>query len=307
MKTPPKILLLTLPFLWVGCSSLESDYRSAAQQDRASAWNYFLKNHPGSKYDQQAKDKLMQAEYRDACNKKSTWALRKFARDYPSTTYAAEATKRLEALERDDQQAWERAKSTGTYEAYYSYLLAPPAGAHRVDAMRSANGALTNLALAAVQNDRTRIHRGADFPTNLFSALELREAFPREGMTHSVNRAIGVPGGERSLDRTKEVVGPIYAKQSSAMNAPYYKVSSSKQPGLAVRFYQYAGFLAADKLVLEVRGSTPAPEPDALGRRTISIPLEKMSWQIFGSGIAIIDNGPNVEVYCFGRAADLFQ
>jgi len=116
------LVLLSLCFL-VGCSTIQSKWSQASQQNTISAYEGFLAKYTNSSYDSQAHERLNELyalrDYNTANKANTIDAYSKFLEKYPNSKQASEAKQNLNnLLEKKD---WEETKILNTKESYQSF------------------------------------------------------------------------------------------------------------------------------------------------------------------------------------------
>ena len=111
-----KWLILFLIFSSAGCVTIKADWEKAQKIDTANGYEEFLKNHPKSEFEENARTSLITKRWEETQSIDTISAYKRFLDKYPDNEYAAiikariaEISRQQEKAERLRQEAMERA------------------------------------------------------------------------------------------------------------------------------------------------------------------------------------------------------
>ena len=115
--------LFIIPML-VGCDTTNKDWETAKNTSTIVGLEGFLKNHPNSQYDLEARTLLEKLEWENISKEKSASKVSAFLKKYRDGHFYNEAQSLLETLE------WDNAKKLNSIDGYKEFLTKYPDSSH---------------------------------------------------------------------------------------------------------------------------------------------------------------------------------
>lgn len=204
-------LILALAMLASGCAGRA--WRSTLSEDTPAAYHRYLREHPDSKYADQARARLAFVRVR---SKPSPQAFEKFRKDFPDSALVEELRPHVE------EAFFEQARAWGTGDAYRRFLESFPHGTHAA----RARGNATYLEARGFSGDLSRLAAfAAEHPASDFAAeaersvasvgLRGRSSFDRVGLVIDV--PADVPSAGRLVRLFAERAREAYRQSGIAL------------------------------------------------------------------------------------------
>ena len=123
-----RICFITATLLLAGCTSVDSRWQQAEQDNTVVAYESFVREFPESEYTSLGQKRIAELRFIQAKNVGTEEALQQYLKQHPSGDYSDEARKMA------DECAYTGAEKENTHWAYEHYLNKYPSGSHRIDA-----------------------------------------------------------------------------------------------------------------------------------------------------------------------------
>jgi outer membrane protein assembly factor BamD (BamD/ComL family) len=208
----------------IGCATVDGEWKKASQLNTIESYQKFVSEHPGSKYEDQARKMIAKLDWQDALSHNSVASFNAYLSKHPKSEYAEIAEIKIEALDwrsavasdditgyrlyikkhPDSQNAlkaksmvedhdWQAAQKVGNMESYKKFLADYPKSKHT-------HSARSKLELLKQEQERMRLQK-------LCADKEVLKTFPA-----------WLKKGKRSDKQS----GPRHTALDSLYFGPYY-------------------------------------------------------------------------------------